>query len=308
MDADICTETKQYQLQNKEKDKQAKADKYKYEYLHYVSDTHIFVFDVLTFELVNKFHHNKLNIRASASKCLLTRDKRFFITGSNMHSINATYEVTNSNPPITSRAPMKKGRHDHAFIQLNHKYLLVIGGAFNSTVEAYHLQKDEWRNLAKLNRERCSSVSFVFDDNIVYNYGGLNYTSNKTFEKIEFDRKLKGKWVLIDIALPSANIPLYYCNFIKLNAEEVVIFGGYQKGGTEAKEALLFNRTTNEIQTVGSPLPSWNCFSGTSMSFVNEDRHHIFSLLGSLYMVDVKDSCIDKSIAIGDIVYMAVNT
>jgi len=275
--------------------------------LYYVSDTHILVYDVLTLELIRKFHHNKPNIRASASKCLLTWDSRFFITGSNMHSINATYEVTFSNPPISSRAPMKKGRHDHAFIQLNHKYLLVIGGVFENTVEAYNLGKDKWKNLAKLNADRCSSTSFVFDERIVYNYGGLNSFFFKTLERIEFDQKLNGKWVLIDVALPLGSIPLYNCNFIKLNADEVVIFGGYQKGGKEAREAILYDRRRNEIQKTDYPLPSWNSFSGTSMSFLNENRHHIFSLKGSLYLVDVKDNLVEKSIGINDIVYMAVN-
>jgi len=94
----------------------------------YTNTTHVFTFNPITLKLLSKIQFDALNISAYYSTPILTRDDRFFVTGSSKNPGNFTFEYNHQEKNMTSKSPMISGRRFHALDEIRENYLLAVGG------------------------------------------------------------------------------------------------------------------------------------------------------------------------------------
>jgi len=223
-------------------------------------------------------------------KYCTTKDNRFFATISNSSSHKTNnYEFILEKQTSKKLSMMKYFRRNHSFIELRLNYLLALGGGIKAC-EAYNILTDSWTSIAYLNLERSFFGTFTFKDRIVYAIGGQdnNHQKNEIVERIELDEKLQGKWVLFNIYSPHKNTPLLGCSCIKINDNEIFLFGGCNLKYSQMKQCMIFNTKTDTFYPSSAFIPEASSSAMVSAVYEYKGKHYIFYTNGDLSLFNGK--------------------
>ena len=112
----------------------------------------------------------------------------------------------------------------------------------------YDIARDQWQEIAKLNKKRLSHGSCKLGEHI-YVFCGISSDLCNTVEKLKIDAdpniQKKNRWELIPKANLVALPKLYEIFTIALNADEILIFKRKDK-----KEVYLFDTRTDTCSAV----------------------------------------------------------
>jgi hypothetical protein len=103
----------------------------------------------------------------------------------------------------------------------------------------YNIEKDRWHgnDEVALNEARSQSSSCLFEDSIIFIFGGYNKDQG-TLSSIERYEIGKKRIILLDIKMPC---PLRRFASVKISASKILILGGVQRLSKDSDSVYCFD-------------------------------------------------------------------
>eukprot|EP00347_Sterkiella_histriomuscorum_P014860 403359248 len=215
--------------------------------------------------------------------------KRIFIFGGKdtqtKEITNKAFELIQDNQELLQIQPinqMIKNRSRSviaSFDQMNGKFsqfLIIVGGSdeFQSLnqCELYYPETDTYYSFPNLNKARENASVCIMNDfrgtgkQYLYCFGGFDKKAIDQIERIEieFDQTRKhpltnNKWELVKQATLHHSVEC--CGSFQLSENEIVIFGGFQKGEDENTQLVVYSVDTQSFLGIKSRLKFTDCFA-----------------------------------------------
>lgn len=124
-------------------------------------------------------------------------------------------------------------------------HIYTFGGYENvekmqlKSCEVYSIDKDRWHgnDEIQLNEARSQSSAALFEDNIIFIFGGYNKELG-TLSSIERYDINKKRIILLDIKMPS---PLRRFAAVKISNSKILLLGGVQRLSKESDAVYCFD-------------------------------------------------------------------
>jgi len=209
-----------------------------------IVDSHILIFQSRSLKLIKRVPHGFSAERPKYFHNVMTKSSRFFLIARNNSNFQHLYELNFKSYELEQKDKLIQKRINFAFIELNSKYLLSIGGILDlvrkSSCEAYNLNRGKWSYIAPLNVARSSHSAFAFNESIVYAYGGFGLQDDRLFEKITFSKSLKGSWEVLNVDIFDDFLPIQFTHSFVISSEEVLFFGGKDYSDSFVENSAVF--------------------------------------------------------------------
>jgi len=246
----------------------------------------VYAFDSRTLVMEQDILHHLDYVDKHCSKTLMTFDNRYFICTSSYDPQKSIFEYRVDESKIEQRASMHLERCNHAFIELKHNFLLAISGGYPES-EIYNVKEDSWHLLTPLlNIVRWRHVALVFEERIIYVYGGRDTKMSPvcSYERIELNANFDGKWELGEFSHKDEDTPIYYHCCFQLNKSEYLIFGGKNKMNLDTNTCLVFDTEKSSICISPQKIPQNDYFYGTAVTYYYGNKYYVFSVTGGLHI------------------------
>jgi len=252
----------------------------------FVDHKHVHVFCPYSLKKWLQVKHNIPNLYSAYSKCLMTQQYRYFITGSYYKPRSCNYEFSFKQMQMVPRASMLSDRCYHAFVEIKNNQLLAISGSHTSHCEVYDVEQDSWKEIAKLHHMRRDHMALVCEQTTVYVFGGLREHSNivELCEKIVIDSNLNGVWNQVSIKTSCKEFPIYFQSCLQLNVTEFLIFGGHNKNYKSTLNCIKFNAKTGAMTSADCQIKKEDLFQGASLTLPYKDKYYAISVHGNLHI------------------------
>ena len=208
-------------------------------------------------------------------RTVATDDGRIFVIGGRDRSnvcCDWMLEYKDDSKSLLQRKPMFLRRSDFTPVYSRSGFIYVVGGndakIFYKQCEKYDIDKDVWFKIANLNIGRDSSAASIFNDKFLYAFSGrTKFDKKEITNTIEKYTITKDKWELVEISAKSQWTPCDLGMSYQLDAEGMLIFGGFDKD-VRTHETFIFNVNTNHIER-GPYLPKEGSFSNFVFHYSN---------------------------------------
>lgn len=178
------------------------------------------------------------------SSSLHVNDNKFYITGGELHdeAVNFFLSINISEKIVEECVELNYSRRFHTMININNKYILVIGGWNSNQVEIIDLDSCKiWEILPQMSCERSDCTAYLFNNRYIYVFGGWDYNTKICIPDVEkyelFDDgqniNYNSKWEIIRIKNNGMFLQKYNMGLIPLikekseNSEKILLVGGF---------------------------------------------------------------------------------
>mmetsp|Transcript_12506 Transcript_12506/g.12273 ORF Transcript_12506/g.12273 Transcript_12506/m.12273 type:complete len:220 (-) Transcript_12506:32-691(-) len=146
---------------------------------------------------------------------------------------------------IIPKQQMLQEKSFFSAVSVKGAHIYTFGGYENvekmqlKSCEVYSIEKDRWHgnDEVQLNEARSQSSSCLFDDNIIFIFGGYNKDIG-TLHSIERYDILKKRIVLLEIKMPC---PLRRFSSVKISQSKILILGGVQRLSKDSDAVYCFD-------------------------------------------------------------------
>mgnify|MGYP002803952043 CR=1 FL=1 len=136
------------------------------------------------------------------------------------------------------------------------RHIVIAGGPYSRSVQAFDTQTRTWRHLSQMNRQRHAASSVVYQGRIIVT-GGLRGRPNDRNIDVEELAEINGDWAE-GPRLRLQNIFSHVC--LVYRGRLLVIGGQFQEDGVSNEIRQI--RLTEPYETVMSTMPQAICYHG----------------------------------------------
>ena len=157
--------------------------------------------------------------------------------------------------------------------------LVCISGDFNKSVEIYNIEKNIWKNMSEMIKERSCSGVVILNNKYIINLFGYNWPTKKYLDNIEYfdkNNKLNSSWKLIECK----NFTLRIKNFFCINNNNKIIIVGGSKYNENDKLKVKYNNNFIKIIFLGKNIDNENNVKIEEligkMKDINKNKSYLF--------------------------------